>query len=75
MYLMMPAALTCSFSYCLPASTPPNAIAGAPCNMRTWEMVKVGFGVTVISLGVLFIVFPLYAPHIWDFEHFPDWVK
>lgn len=73
MYLMMPAALCCSFAYCLPVSTPPNAIAAAPCNMPSTEMVKIGLGVCIISLVVLFTVFPFYGAVIWDFNTFPDW--
>nr|XP_023021268.1 protein I'm not dead yet isoform X1 [Leptinotarsa decemlineata] len=73
MYLMMPAALCCSYAYCLPVSTPPNAIAAAPCNMPTGEMVKVGLGMTVISLVVLFTIFPFYGGLIWDFDVFPEW--
>ncbi|XP_050502639.1 protein I'm not dead yet isoform X2 [Diabrotica virgifera virgifera] len=75
MYLMMPAALCCSFSYCLPVSTPPNAIAKAPCNMPSSEMSKVGIGMTIISLLVLFTVFPFYGKLIWDFDTFPEWAE
>ncbi|KAJ8956308.1 hypothetical protein NQ318_015044 [Aromia moschata] len=73
MYLMMPAALCCSYAYCLPVSTPPNAIAAGPCNMPSTEMAKAGLGVTLISLAVLFGIFPYYGGVIWDFDTFPDW--
>ncbi|CAH1134761.1 unnamed protein product [Ceutorhynchus assimilis] len=75
MYLMMPAALSCSFSYCLPVSTPPMAIAAAPCNMSSKEMAKAGLGVAVISLATLFLVFPILGNYIWDFDAYPDWAK
>lgn len=75
MFLMMPAALSCSFAYCLPVSTPPNAIAAAPCNMPSSEMAKVGAGVAVISLLVLFTVFPLLAPQVWDVDTVPVWLN
>ncbi|CAG9857679.1 unnamed protein product [Phyllotreta striolata] len=75
MYLMMPAALCCSFAYCLPVSTPPNAIAAAPCNMASGEMSKVGIGMTIISLLVLFLIFPYYGNLIWDLETFPAWAE
>lgn len=73
MYLMMPAALCCSFAYTLPVSTPPNAIAAAPCNMPSTEMVKIGLGMCVISMAVLFAIFPFYGPVIWDLDTFPEW--
>lgn len=72
MFLMMPTALSCSFAYYLPVSTPPNAIAAAPCSMPSSEMAKAGAGVAVISLLVLLIVFPLLAPVVWDMS-FPEW--
>jgi len=74
LYLMMPAALACSHAYCLPVATPPNAIAAAPCNIPTREMVKAGLGVSIISLAVLFIIFPYLGESIYGLETFPDWV-
>lgn len=74
LYLMLPTSLCCSFAYCLPVSTPPNAIAAAPCNMASTDMVKAGLGVAVISLLVLFAVFPFLAGAIWDLETYPSWV-
>ncbi|XP_049824489.1 protein I'm not dead yet-like isoform X2 [Aethina tumida] len=73
LYLMMPAALCSSFAYCLPVSTPPNAIAAAPCNMSSTEMVKAGLGVAIISLVVLFLVYPFLGPLAWDLNTFPAW--
>ncbi|CAH0548728.1 unnamed protein product [Brassicogethes aeneus] len=73
LYLMLPATLCCSFAYCLPVSTPPNAIAAAPCNMSSTEMAKCGLGVAVISLGVLFVVFPFLGPLVWDLDVYPGW--
>ncbi|ERL85405.1 hypothetical protein D910_02825 [Dendroctonus ponderosae] len=75
MYLMMPATLSCSFSYCLPISTPPMAIAAAPCNMRSTEMAKAGLGVAIISLATLFAVFPFLGSYIWNFDTFPEWAN
>ncbi|XP_074041119.1 protein I'm not dead yet [Leptinotarsa decemlineata] len=73
MFLMMPSSLSCSLAFCLPVSTPPNAIAAAPCNMPTWEMMKVGFGMIVIAAGVLFCIYPFYGTLIWDFDTYPTW--
>lgn len=75
LYLMMPAALTCSHAYCLPVATPPNAIAAAPCNIPTREMVKAGLGVTVISLSVLFLIFPFLGQAIYGLDEFPAWAN
>ena len=42
LYLMLPPTLVTSFSFMLPVSTPPNAIAFEPSGMTTMEMMKVG---------------------------------
>ncbi|XP_018318480.2 protein I'm not dead yet [Agrilus planipennis] len=73
LYLMMPAALSCSHAFCLPVGTPPNAIAAAPCNMPTKEMVKAGIGVSIIALVVLFIMFPTLGAVIYSLNEFPEW--
>ncbi|CAG9772750.1 unnamed protein product [Ceutorhynchus assimilis] len=73
MFLMMPATLSCSFSYCLPVSTPPMAITADACNMSSSKMFKCGTGVVIISLATLFAVFPFLGPLIWNLEEFPDW--
>lgn len=73
MYLMMPACLACSHAYCLPVGTPPNAIAVAPCGIRTRDLVKAGLGVSIISLVVLLVVFPFLGNAVYNFDEFPSW--
>ncbi|KAJ3652039.1 hypothetical protein Zmor_018040 [Zophobas morio] len=76
LYLMLPTSLCCSFAYCLPVSTPPNAIAAAPCNMASTEMAKAGLGVAIISLLVLFAIFPTLGGVIYtDLSSYPAWVE
>lgn len=75
LYLMMPAALSCSHAFCLPVATPPNAIAVAPCNIPTNAMVKAGLGVSVIAFVVLLVVFPLLGDVIYNLGTFPEWVN
>lgn len=75
MYLMMPACLACSHAYSLPVGTPPNAIAAAPCNMPTKEMVKAGIGVSIISLLVLVLLFPIIGNEMYNFSTFPEWAS
>lgn len=40
LYLMLPAAVTCSFAFHMPVGTPPNAIIAGAVNIRTKDMVK-----------------------------------
>lgn len=70
---MMPVSLCCSFSFCLPVSTPPNAIAAGPCNMSSVEMMKAATMVQVISYVMLLAIFPQLGSLIWDFSTFPEW--
>lgn len=39
LYLMLPAAVCCSYAFMLPVATPPNAIVFAAANMRSQDMV------------------------------------
>ncbi|KAG5882360.1 hypothetical protein JTB14_009886 [Gonioctena quinquepunctata] len=73
MFVMMPTALCCGYAFCLPVSTPPNAIAALPCNMPAWEMIKAGTPIVIICLAVLFLIFPFYGQLIWDFNTYPEW--
>lgn len=75
MYLMMPTCLACSFAFCLPVATPPNAIVAMECNLKSSEMIKVGLMVQLISLIAIIAIFPHLGSVIWDFEHFPDWAR
>ncbi|KAK9887061.1 hypothetical protein WA026_019996 [Henosepilachna vigintioctopunctata] len=73
LYLMYPACLTCSFAFMLPVSTPPNAIASAPCNMPTLQMIIIGFITLIISLLTLFAVVPFIGGLVWNYGTFPAW--
>lgn len=73
--LMYPVCLSCSFAYMLPVATPPNAIAAAPCNMSTFQMVIIGSFMLIMSWLVLFATAPFLAGLVWDFHNFPDWAK
>ncbi|KAL3276677.1 hypothetical protein HHI36_012047 [Cryptolaemus montrouzieri] len=75
LYFMYPTSLACSFAYMLPVSTPPNAIAATPCNMRTIQMVIVGSFILIISWLILFATAPFLAGLVWDFNKFPEWAK
>jgi hypothetical protein len=39
-YLMLPAAVTCSYAFMLPVATPPNAIVFSASKMKPIELVK-----------------------------------
>lgn len=76
-FLMLPAALATSYSFMLPAGTPPNAIAFGTGRVRIDQMVKYGFvlnclGVVCITLVTLFWMVPRMdiVP-----DQLPDWAR
>ena len=73
-YLALPPTLVCSFAFMLPVSTAPNAIAFGPSGLTTFEMAKVGFPVTVITLAVTFMCIETYGVPLFDLGVYPDWM-
>lgn len=51
LYLMFPAALSCSMAFHMPVGTPPNAIVAGVANIATKDMVRQ----TQIKLGIFII--------------------
>ena len=50
LFLMVPAAATCSFGFMLPVSTPSNLIVFSAAKMKTIEMVVPFFGYLLTDL-------------------------
>lgn len=73
LYLMLPAALCCSFAFCMPVGTPPNAMVAATAHIRTPDMAKAGLGVSVITFVILAVLFPTWGDFIYSLDTFPDW--
>ncbi|CAG9863128.1 unnamed protein product [Phyllotreta striolata] len=74
MWLGLSNALACCYSYFLPVSTPPNALVSGPARMGGKEMMVSGCGTYLACMVPLLVIFPLYAPLIWDFT-FPEWAN
>lgn len=51
--LALPLTLGASCAFMLPMATPPNAVVFASGKMRVWDMVKAGFWLNLVSLGVI----------------------
>lgn len=74
LYLMFPAALSCSMAFHMPVGTPPNAIVAGVANIATKDMAMAGIGSTLITLLTVWAGFPLYAPYIYtDLNTYPEW--
>lgn len=61
LYLMFPAALSCSMAFHTPVGTPPNAIAAGVANIGTKDIAMAGIGSSVISLLSIWLAFPTWG--------------
>ncbi|XP_076653045.1 uncharacterized protein LOC143359181 [Halictus rubicundus] len=73
LYLMLPAALCCSFSFHLPVGTPPNAIATAAAHIKTRDFAIAGIGPSVITLLITTFAFSTWGTYVFNLSEFPDW--
>ncbi|XP_075262878.1 Na(+)/dicarboxylate cotransporter 3-like [Convolutriloba macropyga] len=49
---MIPTTIACSFAFCFPVATPPNAIAFSEGTLRVRDMVKCGFMLNILCFSV-----------------------
>ncbi|XP_058458743.1 protein I'm not dead yet-like isoform X2 [Malaya genurostris] len=74
LYLMLPAAMSCSYAFHLPVGTPPNAIVAGVGRLATKDMALAGIGPTVITLLVMWLGFPTWGSIVYpDVNTFPEW--
>ncbi|XP_055629455.1 protein I'm not dead yet-like [Toxorhynchites rutilus septentrionalis] len=74
LYLMFPAAMSCSFAFHLPVGTPANAIAAGIAHIPTKDIAVAGIGPTVITLLVMWLGFPTWGSIVYpEVNSFPDW--
>lgn len=73
LYLMVPAALGCSFSFHLPVGTPPNAIVSAAGRIKTKDFVIAGIGPSVITAVVTTGSFATWGVYAFGLHDFPSW--
>lgn len=73
LYLMLPAALCCSFSFHLPVGTPPNAIASAAGRIKTKDFMIAGIGPSIITLVITAITFSTWGTYVFNLSEFPEW--
>jgi sodium-dependent dicarboxylate transporter 2/3/5 len=65
-YLLMGGAtIAASCAFMLPVGTPPNAVVFGSGRIRMMDMVKTGFALNLISIGVIFLILTLLAPLVW----------
>ncbi|KAK2714009.1 hypothetical protein QYM36_008568 [Artemia franciscana] len=75
LYLMLPAAVTCSYAFMLPVATPPNAIVFTAGKMKAKEMIKTGFMMNIFCVIVLCALTETLGVALFDIKTFPDWAN
>ncbi|XP_058457407.1 protein I'm not dead yet-like [Malaya genurostris] len=76
LYLMLPAALCCSFAFHMPVGTPPNAIVAGVGNILTKDMAIAGIGPSIFTLFVVWASFPTWGAVVYpELATFPDWAR
>ncbi|XP_065085187.1 protein I'm not dead yet-like [Ochlerotatus camptorhynchus] len=76
LYLMLPVALSCSYSFMMPVGTPPLALVAGLSHIRTKDLIKAGVGVKIIMLLIICGIFPIYGPIVYpEIKSFPGWAR
>ncbi|XP_042889593.1 solute carrier family 13 member 5-like isoform X3 [Penaeus japonicus] len=75
LYLMLPAAVCCSYAFMLPVATPPNAIVFSAANMKSKDMMKAGFAMNVICVLVITVMINTLGVALFDLQNLPPWVN
>ncbi|KAG0714781.1 Solute carrier family 13 member 3 [Chionoecetes opilio] len=74
-YLMLPAAVCCSYAFMLPVATPPNAIVFSVANMKSGEMMKAGIVMNIVCVLVLNVMINTLGVVIFDLNTMPSWTN
>uniref|UniRef100_A0A2M4BIC4 Putative na+/dicarboxylate na+/tricarboxylate and phosphate transporter n=1 Tax=Anopheles marajoara TaxID=58244 RepID=A0A2M4BIC4_9DIPT len=76
LYLMFPAAMSCSFAFHMPVGTPPNAIVAGVGNIAIKDMAIAGIGPSIFTLLVIWASFPTWGAVVYpELATFPDWAR
>ncbi|KAL1421833.1 hypothetical protein MTO96_022752 [Rhipicephalus appendiculatus] len=75
LYLAMPVVVACSFSFIIPAGTPPNALAYELAKLSIPDMAKPGFFVNLICVFVEVAMIHVLGFPIFGLSTFPQWAE
>ncbi|XP_075741871.1 Na(+)/dicarboxylate cotransporter 3-like [Rhipicephalus microplus] len=73
LYFAIPVAIACSFSFMLPAATPPNAIVYEMGKFKISDMVAPGFIMNMVCVTVELISIHTLGPLVFSVHNFPAW--
>ncbi|XP_023332563.1 solute carrier family 13 member 2 [Eurytemora carolleeae] len=72
-YLMMTAAVCCSYAFMLPVATAPNAIVFSHSTMKTSDMMKAGFLLNIICIITTNFAINTWGVPLFGLSEFPAW--
>jgi len=73
LYLMLTAAISCSYAFMLPVATAPNAIVFGASTMRTVDMMKAGFVMNLICILTTWVAMNTYGVAMFSLSTYPEW--
>ncbi|XP_075738839.1 solute carrier family 13 member 2-like [Rhipicephalus microplus] len=73
LYFAIPVTIACSFSFMLPAATPPNAIVFEMGNFKISDMASPGFLMNMVCVTVELISIHTLGPLVFGVHDFPAW--
>ncbi|XP_075741856.1 Na(+)/citrate cotransporter-like [Rhipicephalus microplus] len=73
LYFAIPVTISCSFSFMLPAATPPNAIVFEMGNFKISDMASPGFLMNMVCVTVELISIHTLGPLVFGVHDFPAW--
>lgn len=65
LHLLIPVAIASSCAFMLPMATPPNAIVFASGYIKIKDMVRAGFFLNLLAIGLLFLFLNLVIPYLF----------
>jgi len=74
-YLMLTAAVTCSYAFMLPVATAPNAIVFGASTMRTSDMMRAGIVMNVICVFTTWGAINTYGIPMFSLSSYPSWAN
>ncbi|KAL1421827.1 hypothetical protein MTO96_022746 [Rhipicephalus appendiculatus] len=75
LYLAMPVTIGCSFSFMLPAATPPNAIVYELAKLKIPDMAKPGFFMNMLCVAVEVAMIHAIGFPIFGLGTLPEWAR
>ena len=73
--LMISVTFAASMAFMFPVATPPNALVFGTGKVKMWDMVKIGFFINLLAIGMIVLLALYWIPYVLqiDIHTLPDW--